>query len=55
MRSRYLNLPTSDVYTTFMEGSGQAKETVKLAHGAVGHWVGDKNEKNVLIYYHGES
>jgi hypothetical protein len=55
MRSRYLNRPTSDVYTAFMEGGGQAPETVKLAHGAVGHWVGNKNAKNVLTYYHGES
>ncbi|CAL5871749.1 uncharacterized protein PFLUO_LOCUS6002 [Penicillium psychrofluorescens] len=47
------NHPTGDVYAAFMEGSGQAPETVKLAHGAVGHWVGNKNAKNVLLYYHG--
>ncbi|KAJ5618959.1 hypothetical protein N7510_002943 [Penicillium lagena] len=52
-QNQYLGRPTSDVYTAFMEGSGQAPETVKLAHGAVGHWVGNKNAKNVLIYYHG--
>jgi hypothetical protein len=45
---------TSDTYTAFMEGKGQTPETVQLAHGAVGHWVGDKNAKNVLIFYHGE-
>ncbi|CAL5865807.1 uncharacterized protein PFLUO_LOCUS13 [Penicillium psychrofluorescens] len=53
IRSRYMNRPTSDVYSAFMEGSGQSPEMVKLAHGAVGHWVGNKNAKNVLVYYHG--
>lgn len=28
-------------------------KTVPLKDGASGHWIGDKNAKNVLIYYHG--
>lgn len=28
-------------------------ETVTLRHGASGHWVGNKDAKNVVIYYHG--
>lgn len=28
-------------------------ETVTLPHGAVGHWFGKKDAKNVLVYYHG--
>ncbi|KYK58891.1 hypothetical protein DCS_00018 [Drechmeria coniospora] len=30
-----------------------AVESVDVGHGAKGHWIGDKNARNVLIWYHG--
>lgn len=32
---------------------GDALQTVDLEHGAKGHWIGDKDALNVLIWYHG--
>jgi hypothetical protein len=27
---------------------------VELEYGGKGHWIGDKNAKNVLTWYHGK-
>ncbi|OJJ73584.1 hypothetical protein ASPBRDRAFT_122302 [Aspergillus brasiliensis CBS 101740] len=54
--SRQLQLqdtPTDEVYRQFMAGRGLQPQTVPLNHGAKGHWIGNMNAKNVLIYYHG--
>lgn len=48
-----MNAPTSDVYTTVMSKNGFQPETVSLAHDAEGLWIGNKNAKKVVIYYHG--
>lgn len=50
---RYLNGPTSDTYATIAKNNGQQPETVTLPHDAEGFWLGNKNAKKVLVYYHG--
>lgn len=53
MRYRYLNAPTADVYATTMKKHGLQPETVDLPHDAKGLWLGNKNAKKVVVYYHG--
>lgn len=48
-----MNGPTRSVYETALQKKGLQPETVPLKHGAQGHWIGNKNAKNVVIYYHG--
>ncbi|KLJ11780.1 hypothetical protein EMPG_13068 [Blastomyces silverae] len=48
-----LNPPTNQIYELFATKSGFTPQTVPLDHGAQGHWIGNKDAKNVLIYYHG--
>ncbi|OOO11279.1 mannose-6-phosphate isomerase, class I [Aspergillus oryzae] len=50
---QYMNGPTRSVYETALQKKGLQPETVPLKHGAQGHWIGNKNAKNVVIYYHG--
>ncbi|KAJ5950500.1 uncharacterized protein N7479_008913 [Penicillium vulpinum] len=50
---QYISSPTSVAYATVMKKRGLQPETVALPHGAEGHWLGNKNAKNVIIYYHG--
>ncbi|KAE8364314.1 Alpha/Beta hydrolase protein [Aspergillus caelatus] len=50
---QYMNGPTRSVYETGLQKKGLQPETVPLNHGAQGHWIGNKNAKNVVIYYHG--
>ncbi|EGX96227.1 lipase/thioesterase [Cordyceps militaris CM01] len=48
--------PNTDIiYNTYARARKLKPETVALAHGAKGHWVGNKNATNVLIWYHGRS
>ncbi|KAK1146499.1 hypothetical protein N8T08_002928 [Aspergillus melleus] len=50
---QYVFPPTKSVYERFMESRSLEPESVTLNHGATGHWIGNKNAKNVMIYYHG--
>ncbi|RDH38564.1 alpha/beta hydrolase fold protein [Aspergillus welwitschiae] len=45
--------PTDEVYRQFMASRGLQPQTVPLNHGAKGHWIGNRNAKNVIVYYHG--
>ncbi|CAL5869952.1 uncharacterized protein PFLUO_LOCUS4185 [Penicillium psychrofluorescens] len=46
--------PTSDkIYNRFAKKSGRVPESVELGHGALGHWIGDRNAPNVLVWFHG--
>lgn len=47
--------PTSASYETAMKKRGLQPETVTLPHDTEGHWIGNKNAKNVIVYYHGAS
>ncbi|PLB43513.1 alpha/beta hydrolase fold protein [Aspergillus steynii IBT 23096] len=45
--------PTKSAYETFMKSKGIEPESVTLNDGATAHWIGNKNAKNVVVYYHG--
>ncbi|KAF7161996.1 hypothetical protein CNMCM5623_007367 [Aspergillus felis] len=44
---------TSKAYEQSMTKQGLQAQTVTLKHGARGHWIGNRDAKNVVIYYHG--
>ncbi|KAK2612487.1 hypothetical protein QQS21_001425 [Conoideocrella luteorostrata] len=44
---------TNVVYKRYARSTKIKAETVDLGHGAQGHWLGNKDAKNVLIWYHG--
>ncbi|KAG6040953.1 hypothetical protein E4U41_006544 [Claviceps citrina] len=44
---------TNVVYERYARAAKMEPETVDLGHGALGHWLGSKDAKNVLIWYHG--
>lgn len=48
-----MNAPTSGIYEAFAKKQGFEAQTVQLEHGGLGHWIGNKDAKNVLVYYHG--
>ncbi|PGH06482.1 hypothetical protein GX51_02306 [Blastomyces parvus] len=52
-QAQALNPPTNQVYELFATKRGFKPQTVQLDHGAQGHWIGNKDAKNVLIYFHG--
>jgi alpha/beta hydrolase fold len=41
------------VYETFAKAKGFTPQTVTLNHGALGHWIGNKDAETILVYYHG--
>ncbi|KAK2807028.1 hypothetical protein FQN50_005602 [Emmonsiellopsis sp. PD_5] len=45
--------PTNKIYEQYAKKTKQPVQSVKLPHGVLGHWIGDKTAKNVLIWYHG--
>ncbi|KAL4986387.1 Alpha/Beta hydrolase protein [Aspergillus falconensis] len=47
------NATTVHGYETYMKQKNLVPEIVTLNHGAQGLWVGNKNAKNVVVYYHG--
>ncbi|KAL2795070.1 Alpha/Beta hydrolase protein [Aspergillus keveii] len=47
------NPATIQGYETYMKGHNLTPETVTLNHGATGLWIGDKDAKDVVVYYHG--
>lgn len=51
---RYIKPLTDGVYENFAKQKGFAPQTVKLNHGALGSWIGNKDAKNIIIYYHGK-
>lgn len=52
-RCRYVNAPTVDAYATIMKKHGLQPETVDLPHDTKGLWIGNKDAKKVVVYYHG--
>ena len=53
--TRYVTAPTQTTYKNWVaQKKGiQTENTVSLKSGATGHWIGNKDAKNVIIYYHG--
>ncbi|KAL1961041.1 hypothetical protein VTO42DRAFT_4929 [Malbranchea cinnamomea] len=50
---QYILPSTNAVYRQFARKTKQPPQSVELGHGAAGHWVGDSNAENVLVWYHG--
>jgi acetyl esterase/lipase len=48
-----MNPPTTSVYMSTMQKRGLQPEIVSLPHNTEGFWLGNKNAKNVVIYFHG--
>ncbi|KAI5305566.1 orotidine 5'-phosphate decarboxylase [Ascosphaera pollenicola] len=47
-------MPASNkVYDSYMKRKGKKPDTVNLGENALGHWIGDKNAENILIFFHG--
>ncbi|KAL4923793.1 lipase/thioesterase family protein [Aspergillus undulatus] len=47
-------LPASNlVYNRYIRSVRQKPLTVQLNHGAMGHWIGSPDAKNILVWYHG--
>ena len=55
MLYRYIDPTTPQTYHSVMQRRGLQPEVVDLPHGTEGYWLGNKNAKNVIIYYHGTS
>ncbi|KAE8396189.1 Alpha/Beta hydrolase protein [Aspergillus alliaceus] len=53
LQFQWISPSTDEAYKQYMQSRGAAPQTVTLDHGAKGHWIGDKNARNVLIWYHG--
>ncbi|KAI5306465.1 hypothetical protein KEM56_000780 [Ascosphaera pollenicola] len=49
----YLFGYTDHVYQVFAKKQKFEPDTVALKEGGLGHWIGNKNAKNVIIYFHG--
>ncbi|KAJ5727941.1 hypothetical protein N7493_005761 [Penicillium malachiteum] len=50
---QHVNLSTPEIYELSMKKRGLEPEGVSLPHNADGYWIGNKNAKKVLVYYHG--
>lgn len=50
---QYMLPGSRKVYDQFVKKEGYEPHTVELEHGAIGHWIGNPNATNVLIWYHG--
>ncbi|KAL4879397.1 Alpha/Beta hydrolase protein [Aspergillus karnatakaensis] len=47
------NLSTLHGYEAYAKQQNFTPETATLSHGATGLWIGSKDAKNVVVYYHG--
>lgn len=45
--------PTPETYKAVMKKRGLEPETVSLPHDTEGYWMGNKDAKNVVIFFHG--
>ena len=45
---------TDDGYKKFCSSHGCAQDTVVLADGTRGHWIGDKSAEKVMFFCHGK-
>ncbi|CAI7642449.1 unnamed protein product [Penicillium pancosmium] len=52
-QSQYMNAPTPATYKAVMEKRGLQPEIVPLPHDTEGYWLGKKDAKNVLVFFHG--
>lgn len=45
--------PSHKVYERHAKITGAFPESVDLGNGALGHWIGDRDADNVIVWYHG--
>ncbi|KAI1967634.1 hypothetical protein LOZ53_003631 [Ophidiomyces ophidiicola] len=50
---RAIKPATSSVYKDFAKANAFTPQTVDLVDGSQGHWIGNKDAKNVVVYFHG--
>lgn len=50
---QYLYPSTETVYNQITTSAGSEPETISLPHDALGHWIGNKDARFVLIYFPG--
>ncbi|KAF3013374.1 hypothetical protein E8E15_003913 [Penicillium rubens] len=50
---QYILPPSHKIYERHSKKTGRLPESVELGDGALGHWVGDRNADNVLVWFHG--
>ncbi|KAL5334960.1 Alpha/Beta hydrolase protein [Aspergillus crustosus] len=50
---QYVLPPTNLLYNRYIRSVRQKPLTVNLDHGAMGHWIGNPDAKNILVWYHG--
>lgn len=50
---QYILPPSHKVYEQYSKKTGGLPESVELGDGALGHWVGDRNAENVIVWFHG--
>lgn len=50
---QYILPPSHKVYERHAKTTGALPESVDLGNGALGHWIGDRNADNVIVWYHG--
>lgn len=50
---QYILPPSDKIYERYTKKNRIQAQSVELGYGALGHWVGDRNATNVLIWFHG--
>ncbi|KAL4893632.1 Alpha/Beta hydrolase protein [Aspergillus ambiguus] len=50
---QYIMPPSNKVYDLYVRKAKKTADTIDLGHGGLGHWVGDRNAENVLVWFHG--
>ncbi|KAJ6142523.1 Alpha/beta hydrolase fold-3 [Penicillium samsonianum] len=50
---QYILPPSHKIYEQHSKKTGGLPESVELGDGALGHWVGDRNADNVIVWFHG--
>ncbi|KAJ6089286.1 hypothetical protein N7467_004502 [Penicillium canescens] len=50
---QYVSPPSHKIYEIYTKKTGALPQSVELGNGALGHWIGDRNADNVLVWYHG--
>ncbi|RAQ66628.1 lipase/thioesterase family protein, partial [Aspergillus flavus] len=53
LQFQWISPSTDEAYKQYMQSRGGVPQTIELEYGAKGHWIGNKNARNVLIWYHG--
>ncbi|KAK4084680.1 hypothetical protein Purlil1_10265 [Purpureocillium lilacinum] len=54
LQLQWISPPTDKMYEQYARSARVTPQTVDLGcHGAKGHWIGNKNAKHVLVWYHG--